>query len=371
MSLIAAVPRRLAVAALVVVLLGVGARVWWPGGHAAALEVSADFADTTGIYVGNEVQYLGVPVGHIVAIEPRGRVMTVHMQVDAGTQIPRQAVAEILQSALLTDRFVQLGPAYTGGPELADGAHIGVAHTRSPISIDDVGKAIDQLVVALDATGPRGHDIGDLLHATALNLDGNGPRIRALLIQGRAALAAFNSTAPDLRAIVGNLDVLARALGGRDAMIRRFTTNLSRASAVVAGQTGSLDQTLRSLSDLTTEVAAFIRRNRDLLVGDLADTAAVAATVHREQQTLATIFDLMPTGSENIARAFDAQAGGLRVQLAARDMMAFNDTVRAQLCRSVAGPLCQYLFNAEGTGVFDLLIDGVEGQLPEAFPWEQ
>jgi phospholipid/cholesterol/gamma-HCH transport system substrate-binding protein len=355
---------RLLVLLMAIVLAGV-AWLKVPAAQGAdTMVVNADFTDTTGIYVGNEVQYLGVPIGHVTGITPHGTVMTVRMAVDAKTPLPRDAGAEILQSALLTDRFVQLGPAYRGGPRLGSGAHIAVEHTRSPISIDDVGKAIDALVRALDQTGPGGKDIGDLLHATARTFDGNGAQVRQLLVSSRAALAAINDKAPDLVAIVSNLSVLARTLGVRDAMIRRFTANLETSSAVVAQQSASLGQTLRSLSELTDSVAAFVRQNKSKLTSNLRDAGAVAESIHRQQDSLSEIFDLMPTGAENIARAFDSKRGALRVAMALRDMLVFSDLVRSQFCGDYLGSACLFLLNPQGTGALDLVLD----RLRDAFP---
>lgn len=327
-------------------------------------EVTADFADTTGVYVGNEVQYLGVPVGEITEIEPRGTVMRVRMAVDDDIRIPRDAGAEILQAALLTDRYVSLGPAYRGGPALEPGAHIAAQRTRAPISFDDLGAAIDDLVVALDQEGPDGRDIGDLLAVTADNLDGNGARIRRLLSSSEAALASINAKEPDLHAIARNLVVIARLVGKRDATVRRFTRNLSGATDVVAGQAGSLDRTLRSLATLTQEVSGFVDENRSALRANLRDVATVAATIRQQQGELSRIFDHMPTGAENIARAFDPGSRSMRVQMVARTMLLFSPGVRQAFCQAVLGPACGALTNSQGTGLLDLVIDGAEAQIP-------
>jgi phospholipid/cholesterol/gamma-HCH transport system substrate-binding protein len=327
-------------------------------------KVTAQFVDTTGLYVGNEVSYLGVPVGEITAIEPEGPTMRVEMLVDDDISVPRDAVAEVLQSALLTDRYVELGPAFTGGETLEPGSTIKVEKTRSPISFDDLARQIDALVVALDREGPDGRDIGDLVGVTARNLDGNGERIRRLIVSSRVALASINDKTPDLAAIAKDLDVLAKALGANDATVRRFTQNLSETSQVVAGQTESLDQTLRSLSALSTEVASFVNENRGVLKADLRDVAAITRTIRQQQDTLGRIFDYMPLGAENIARAFDPRSRSIRVEIAIREAGPFNALVRQTICAAVAGDLCNLLTNSAGTGPLDLLLNGLESQIP-------
>ncbi|MCX6396966.1 MAG: MCE family protein [Propionibacteriales bacterium] len=361
---------RLLVGVMAVALVAV-AVASLPGSDRPTITVTADFADTTGIYVGNEVQYLGVPIGKVIGVVPRGSVMAVQMKVDAGTPVPAEAGAEILQSSLLTDRFVQLGPAYEGGARLTAGAHIAASRTRSPVSIDGVGKAIDDLVVALDQTGPGGHDIGDLLHATATTFDGNGAKVHDLLVSSQRALAAINDKAPDLKAIVANLSVVARTLGARDATIRRFTKNLATSTRIVAGQSASLNETLASLEDLTGRVGKFVDENGAKLTGNLRSVSEVAQTIRQHQGALAEIFNLMPTGSENVARAFDQRRGMLRVQIALRDLAVFSNLARSELCQSLVGPACLFLFNPNGTGTLDgltrLILDLIPGRL---FPWQ-
>ena len=68
----AALRRRSAVIALLVVLLGsaTGAlAMQWS--RTAPLTITGYFASTVGLYPGDEVEILGVPVGSVTSIEPR------------------------------------------------------------------------------------------------------------------------------------------------------------------------------------------------------------------------------------------------------------------------------------------------------------
>ena len=352
---------RLALAAVLVVIAV--AVVWSLTGRQHRYTLTADFTDTTGLYVGNEVEYLGVPVGTIDAVTPMGTFMRVRMSVDNGISLPADAGAQIEQSALLTDRYVELGPAYKGGATLPADSTIPTAHTRSPISFDDLSASINDLVVALNGHAKDGHGIGDLVHVVATGLDGNGARIKHLITSSTAALSAINSDAPDLQGIAKNLDTLAKALGENDAMVHRFVTNMSDASTVVAGQTTSLNGTLQSLSRLMTQVQTFIQQNRTNLTANLRDVASVAQTIHSEQATLAHIFDSLPTGAENIARAFDPATGSLRVEIAARQASAI---LTDGFCATAPLPasVCAGLTNPAGTGLFDQLAHGFMSAIP-------
>ena len=72
------------------------------------MRLSAMFNDTTGLYVGNDVRVLGVDVGEVTAVKPSGTSVRVDMKFPEGTEIPANADAAIMQSSLVTDRFVEL-----------------------------------------------------------------------------------------------------------------------------------------------------------------------------------------------------------------------------------------------------------------------
>ena len=69
----------LAVVAVVVALVAAGAYLLWPshGGH----KVVAHFTNAVGLYAGDEVRVLGVPVGTIDSVEPQANSVKVSMTV--------------------------------------------------------------------------------------------------------------------------------------------------------------------------------------------------------------------------------------------------------------------------------------------------
>lgn len=364
--------------ALVLALAVSGARLvgWLGGDDPEALRVTADFADTTGVYVGNDVTYLGVEVGEIVEVEPRGTTMRVVMHLDPGTRVPEDAGAEILQGSLVTDRFIEIGPAWDGGPTLASGAHIDAARTRSPATVDEVAKAIDDLVLALDAglDGKGGAGLGEMLSTTAAALEGNGAHLRRALAESRDALEVVNAKEADLTAVSENLVELVTTLGRRDKRIRDFTTATADTTAVLADQREELVATLDALDELTRLTNTFLTENAEVLGDDLAGLADVVGTVREHQDSLAEAFDVMPTMAENFARAYDWDLGRLRVQFAF-SAGPFSAAFRSHTCNvfaAMAGELgtdmCGLLFTTDGRGLLDPLLDGIYDGLPGGIP---
>jgi phospholipid/cholesterol/gamma-HCH transport system substrate-binding protein len=358
-------PRLVPLAALVVVsLVAAGLVSLRPG---PGLTVTASFTDTTGLYVGNDVAMLGVPIGEVTAIEPRGETVEVTLELDEETPVPGDAGALIMQSSLVADRYVELTPAYEAGPRLSAGDHIPAGRTRSPANVDDILRAVDDLVLALDATTPGGKDIGDLVDVSAAALDGQGARIRDTLLSAQRAMRTVNGKEADLVAITENLDVLVGALARRDATIRRFQRNVTGATGVLADQRQELHATLTALARLSAVVTRFVKGNRSLVSADLRSAARTLEVLAAHEAALAETFDLAPLVAENLTRALDPKTRRLRIKVDARETGPFSDVARAQICRDLEVPVCNLLLNSDGTGLLDPILDLPTTLLPDTF----
>ena len=86
------------VAALVVLL--------WPGGGQRT--VRAEFVRAVGLYKGSDVRILGVKVGEVTDVSPRGDRVEVEMTYDDHYNVPAEAKAVVVAPSVVSDRYVQL-----------------------------------------------------------------------------------------------------------------------------------------------------------------------------------------------------------------------------------------------------------------------
>ena len=100
----------------------------------------AYFANTNGLYTGDEVRILGVAVG-TVDRSSRSPTHKVTFSVDSQYPVPADVRAAILSPSLVSARAIQLVPAYSGGPKLAAGASIPQERTAVPVEWDDSAPA--------------------------------------------------------------------------------------------------------------------------------------------------------------------------------------------------------------------------------------
>ncbi|MGV9449080.1 MULTISPECIES: MlaD family protein, partial [unclassified Nocardia] len=81
----------------------------------APTEITADFENIAGMYEGNDVMVLGLAVGKVDKIIPKGTYVEVHMTIDGGVKIPKEAIAAIISPSIVTDRHIEITPPFTGG----------------------------------------------------------------------------------------------------------------------------------------------------------------------------------------------------------------------------------------------------------------
>src|SRR5690606_11807708 len=217
------------------------------------LRISADFVAADGIFPGNRVAILGVPVGTVESVQPRGAFVRVTMTMPPETEIPAGAHAYITSPAVISDRYVEIGPAYQGGEKLTDGAVIPLERSHAPIRWDQLTKSLQTL---LDALGPQqaDEDLGKLLHTTGTVLDGKGPQIRSAIASLTQASDLVVRNKDDITAVLDNIDQLLRILEQNQRTVEELTTASEQAAAELHGQRQELGEVIDSLSSALVEV---------------------------------------------------------------------------------------------------------------------
>ena len=120
-----------------------------PGGK----QITAYFDQAVGIYPGSDLRILGVKVGEVDSVTPQGQQVKVVVTPRPGRKVPKDARAAVVSPSVVADRYVQLTPAYTGGPEIADRAELPASRNATPVEVDQLYASITELSKAL---GPNG-----------------------------------------------------------------------------------------------------------------------------------------------------------------------------------------------------------------------
>src|SRR5207249_249268 len=152
-----------------------------------------------------------------------GDSVTVVLEYDGKYRLPAHAQAAVVAPSLVSDRYVQLLPAYSGGPALRSGADIPLSRTAVPVELDQITGNLDRLSTALGPNGANKNGaLSDLLDTAAKNLDGNGTRIHQTIGDLSQATATLAGGREDLFSTVTNLQQFTSTLAANDPQVRRL-----------------------------------------------------------------------------------------------------------------------------------------------------
>ena len=237
---------RRALIVLLAVFLAAGAYLVWPG--TTGNKIVAYFSSAVGLYPGDQIRIVGVPVGKIDSIEPRAEDVKITILVDSGVKVAQGARAVIMSPNLVAARFIQLTPAYTSGPAMPNGATIDLSHTAVPVEWDEVKEALTNLAKQLSpAAGQLQGPLGTLINQAADTFNGNGDSFHTALHELSQVAGRLGDSRTDVFGTVKNLGTLVDALSESNEQIVSFAGHVASVSQVLANSSTHLDQTLATL----------------------------------------------------------------------------------------------------------------------------
>jgi phospholipid/cholesterol/gamma-HCH transport system substrate-binding protein len=346
------------ITALVVALV-IGVFVLWPG--RGTHKVVGLFTTAVGLYPGDDVRVVGVPVGKIDSIEPRASDVKITMSVDDDVKIPADAQAILIAPNLVSARFIQLTPAFDGaaagggGNVLADGATIGLDRTGVPVEWDEVKDQLTKLSAQLgpQAGGLQG-PLSQFVDQAASTFDGNGDSFRNALHELSQTAGRIGDSRTDLFGTIKNLQVLVDALSQSNEQIVQFAGHVASVSQVLADSSAGLDKTLGTLNQALVDVRGFLNENNDVLIGTVNKLTAFTKILSDQHDDLEQVLHITPNGLANFYNIYNPAQGtvggtlslpnfGNPVQFICGgvfDVGANPDNYkRAELCRERMGPV--------------------------------
>jgi virulence factor Mce-like protein len=300
--------------------------------HSASKTIRAEFTAAPGLYVGNKVDVLGIPVGTVSAIKPGPEYVMVTMAVRKDLPIPANATATIIAPEVVSDRAVQLS-SYNGGPTLAAGTTISLASTAIPVSVDVVVGQLNRLAEDL---GPNGANktgaLTNLLAAVAKQFAGNGPDFHSAVVNLSQLFQGLAQTSPQLASLLENLGSLNSSLANNAGTYATFTNDLNSVTSLLASDHTEIGAVLSDLQQLLGNLTSFINTNGTALGTGITNLQQFAATLTNEQGALAKVFQLTPLTIQNLNNAIDPNAPGGPALRARFDPLPDTSQAFSQVC---------------------------------------
>jgi virulence factor Mce-like protein len=270
-------------------------------------QVTAYFTQTIGVYPGSTVRILGVPVGTIDSVQPQGQQVKVTMTINNGVPVPANAGAVVVAASVVSDRYVQLTPPWTSGPQLASGAVIPASRTATPLEVDQLYASLTKLSTDLGPHGANAHGaLSDAINTGAANLAGsNGKDFNTMIRELGQATRTLSGSRDDFFATINNLQQFTTMLKTDDSQVRLAQQQLAQVSGFLAGDRQDLAGALHELATALGQVQAFIAGNRTLIKSNVSKLAGLTRILVDERASLAQTVDVAPLAVDNVLNAYD------------------------------------------------------------------
>lgn len=309
---------KLAVALSLVALLVAGSTVVVRGvaNHNRA-NLVAYFANSNGIFVGDEVRIRGVPVGKIDAITPEPTRVKIGFWVSNKYKLPADVKAVILSPTLVTARVIQLTPSYTGGPILAAGAVIPQERTAVPVEWDDFREQLQRLTQTLQPTVPGGvSTLGAYINTSADNIRGQGQAIREAVIELSQAFSALGDHSTDIFSTVRNLSILTSAFRDSTDVLRNLNKDLASVTGSLAATPDAIGQAVEDINDVAGGVKDFVADNRESLGTTVDKLTSISTALQDSKDDIKQVLHTAPTAFQNFINIYEPAQSALTGALA-------------------------------------------------------
>src|SRR5439155_23418532 len=120
----------------------------------------------------------------------------------------------VVPLSLLGERYIQLFPAYRGGPALQPGSTIPISRTAVPSEPDELLRSLQNYLGGLDPAS-----VTRFVDNASQAVEGSGADLNRLLEHGAGVLSTLAAKRDDLADIIVQLDKLTKALSTRQSAL--------------------------------------------------------------------------------------------------------------------------------------------------------
>ncbi len=243
-----------------------------------AYTVSADLAESGGIFVGAEVTYRGVSVGRVEKLRLSDDGVFADLGItNENDTIPSDVIAVVANRSAIGEQYVDLQPQTEGEPYLHEGSVIGREDTVTPLAATKLLVDLDELVNSVDKD-----DLRTVIDELGTAFKGAGPDIATIIDTSNSFIETAYAHLDVTKSLIKNGRVALQTQLDSASSIRSFTKDLRLFSDTLADS----DEDLRTVIDKGGQAARDVR----LLIED------------NQVQLAALINNLITTGEISSAR---------------------------------------------------------------------
>jgi phospholipid/cholesterol/gamma-HCH transport system substrate-binding protein len=256
------------------------------------MTVKVVFADVLDLVPKSTVKVNDVSVGQVTDISLDGAAAEVTLEIRNNTQLPANAIAEIRQTSLLGEKFVQLAPPPEGAATelLASGDEIPLERSgRNP----EVEEVLGALSLLLNGGGVA--QLKTIAQELNLALEGREGAARSVLDQIRVLMTQLDDNKVDIVNAIESLNRLAISVREQEGTIDAALEQLPSALTSLDQQRGDLVRMLRALDRLGDVGVRVIKASKDSTIESLRQLNPVLTELAATGDDFAKSFNVFLT----------------------------------------------------------------------------
>ena len=252
------------------------------------LTTYAEFSDVEQLVSGAPVDMADIPIGHVDAITLAGDRAKVKMTIERSAGVPAAVKAELEQTSVLGDYFVQLIPTKSGPSGLlANDAMI----ERSAVQpeIEQLVQAGSQVFGAIPDS-----ELAEIIQAGGQGFGGQSSNIRQLLDDFAAVSTGYESRDGEIQSLINNLNQLSAGLAPSANADAQAISNLSATIGVLQSQSTQFINLLQALDNLSIQGHSLLGGSLPQIDDELTSLSATAGELAAHQQDIALLVQNLP-----------------------------------------------------------------------------
>jgi phospholipid/cholesterol/gamma-HCH transport system substrate-binding protein len=232
--------------------------------------VHAEFLDVLDLVPQSAVKVNDVPVGRVdsITLNKANWTADVTMTVNGDVSLPANSLADLRQSSLLGEKYIELVAPSSNPSGTLVGATIPLARTNRNSEVEEVFGALSMLL-----NGGGVQQIQTIAKELNAATTGNEPEIRALLSNVNTLMSDLDAHSSDITTALDGLNRLSATLATQKDQIAGALTNLSPGLDVLNSQRTQLVSMLQSLSQLSGVAVDTVNKSQADMVADLKSLA--------------------------------------------------------------------------------------------------
>ncbi|MBR1397703.1 MAG: MCE family protein [Selenomonadaceae bacterium] len=238
----------------------------------------AGFKQVIGLEPQAAVRLAGVPIGKVTNIGNDGGGVTVTMEINSKTQIPKDSTVMVTSSGVMGEKFINIMPTIDNGEYLKDGDYLyGAPEMGMDSMFEGLTKVLDKVDTLLASMN---NIVGDpVVQKSMVDMSANlkdasehmGGLMESLERMAKGNESNVNQMATQLNETLASMNRTMSSVENMAANIETFAADPETAE--------NLRTTLRNISDTSRNIAS-MAENMNRVAGDPKTAEDMKATIH-------------------------------------------------------------------------------------------